>query len=268
MIVSRDLIHISDNFTFKNNKNGVPSLKVRGLKMVPSEGKVAFMKTVAVIPAFNEGARVREALLEIEPFVDQMVVVDDGSSDETPDILTNMPHVVSLMHAVNRGQGAALRTGTEAAIMLGADIIIHIDADGQHNPADIPRLIEAMKERNADVVFGSRFLGTDSVGMPVTRKALLSAAKQFNAFALGIPRLLTDPQSGFRAIKRMAAQQIDFHQDRMAHCSEILRLVTRSNLRWTEVPVTVRYTTDTLSKGQKPTDAFKIVWQLIIGAFH
>ncbi len=223
---------------------------------------------MAVIPAYNEGARVRGALVEISPFVDQLVVVDDGSVDGTFDLLKNVSGIVLLRHAVNRGQGAALRTGTDAAIALGADIIVHIDADGQHNPADIPKLIGALDERNVDVVFGSRFLGTDSVGMPVTRKALLSVAKQFNAFALGIPRRLTDPQSGFRAIRKDAVKQIDFNQDRMAHCSEILQLVTRSNLRWAEVPVVVRYTTDTLAKGQKPADALKIVWQLIIGAFH
>ncbi len=226
------------------------------------------MKTVAVVPAYNEGSRIREVLLEIASFVDHLVVVDDGSKDETHKISQDIPGVVFLRHAVNRGQGAALRTGTEAAINIGADVIVHIDADGQHNPADIPKLIQVMREKQADIVFGSRFLGVNSVGMPVTRKLLLNAAKQFNAFALGIPRRLTDPQSGLRIMKREAAKQIDFHQDRMAHCSEILQLVTRSNLAWAEAPVEIRYTADTLAKGQKPIDAFKIVWQLIIGAFH
>jgi len=105
-------------------------------------------------------------------------------------------------------------------------------------------------------------------GMPVTRKALLMAARQFNALVLGVSRKVSDPQSGFRAMSADAAKLIDFRQDRMAHCSEILRLVTRSGLRWQEVPTRIRYTQDTLAKGQKPADALKIVWQLIIGAFH
>lgn len=226
------------------------------------------MKTVAVIPAYNEGSRIRKVLLEIAPFVDDIIIVDDGSQDETLDLVKELPNILVLRHAVNRGQGAALRTGTEAAVASGADIIVHIDADGQHNPEDIPKLMQVLEEQGADIVFGSRFLGVSSVGMPWTRKMLLNGAKQFNAFALGIPRRLTDPQSGFRVMKRAAAKQIDFTQDRMAHCSEILQLVTRSNLRWAEAPVEIRYTMDTLAKGQKPADALKIVWELIIGAFH
>lgn len=226
------------------------------------------MKCVAVIPAYNEGSRLREVLLEIASFVDEIVVVDDGSQDGTFERVADMVGVIPLRHAVNRGQGAALRTGTEAALALGADVIIHIDADGQHNPEDIPKLMRALVEKDVDVVLGSRFLGVDAVGMPFARKALLSGAKQFNALALGVPRKLTDPQSGFRVFNKVAAERVDFQQDRMAHCSEILQLVTRSDLRWVEVPIEIRYTQETLSKGQKPIDALKIVWQLIIGAFH
>lgn len=226
------------------------------------------MKTVAVVPAYNEGPRIREALLEIAPFVDGVVVVDDGSADDTYEIVRGVPGILALRHGVNRGQGAALKTGTEAALQLGADVIVHIDADGQHNPADIAQLKQFMAEKGLDIVFGSRFLGVDSIGMPPARKFLLQAAKQFNTLALGIPRSVTDPQSGFRVMSRRAAEQLPFSQDRMAHCSEILRLATRSDLKWAEVPVEIRYTAETLAKGQKPTDALKIVWQLIVGAFH
>jgi len=226
------------------------------------------MKTAAVIPAYNEGSRLRDVALEVANFVDFIVLVDDGSKDETFKTAKAIPGTIALRHALNRGQGAALKTGSEAALSLGADIIIHIDADGQHNPAEIPKLTEDIRLDRADVVFGSRFLGADSVGMPATRKFLLRAAKGFNAMALGIPRRMTDPQSGFRAMNRKAAERIDFNQDKMAHCSEILQLVTRSGLRWREVPVVIRYNRETLAKGQKPTDALKIVWQLIVGAFH
>jgi hypothetical protein len=117
------------------------------------------------------------------------------------------------------------------------------------------------------VVFGSRFLGADADGMPASRLALLAAARTFNALAVGVPRRVTDPQSGFRAMTAAAARCVDFRQDRMAHCSEILRLVTRSPLRWREVPVRVRYTSESLKKGQKPWDAPAIAWQLFLGVF-
>ena len=224
------------------------------------------MKTVAVIPAYFEGTRIARVITDVMGFVDEVVVVDDGSTDITTKTAKTAGAKV-FRHAVNRGQGAALRTGTEAALRLGADIIIHLDADGQHDPATIPLLIKEI-EGGVDVVFGSRFLGAEAVGMPAHRKYVLALAKTFNRLALGISSRVTDPQSGYRAMSAKAAHQIDFRQDRMAHCSEILRLVTRSNLVWKEIPTTVRYTEETLAKGQKATDAFKIVWQLILGAFQ
>jgi glycosyltransferase involved in cell wall biosynthesis len=176
--------------------------------------------------------------------------------------------VVVLRHALNRGQGAALRTGTEAALRLGADIVLHIDADGQHDPSCIPAMLAPLRDGKADIVFGSRFLGLDPQGMPASRRVLLTAARAFNALVMGVPRTVTDPQSGLRAMTRDAVAAVPFRQDRMAHCSEILRLATRSDLRWVEVPVRVRYSDDTLAKGQRSGDALKIVWQLLLGAFN
>lgn len=229
------------------------------------------MKIFAVIPAFNEASRIADTLKAVHPLVDGIVVIDDGSADDTAGVARHVADEISgvtvLRHALNRGQGAALRTGTEAAVMLGADVIVHVDADGQHDPTFIPSLVKPIAEGSADVVFGSRFLDAKPEGMPLLRRCLLVAARTFNAMAVGIPRRVTDPQSGMRAMSAAAARRIPFQQDRMAHCSEILRLVTRSSLRWIEVPVRVRYTAESLAKGQKSTDAFKIAWQLFIGVF-
>lgn len=225
------------------------------------------MKVFAVIPALNEASRVGEAILGVKSMVDTVVVVDDGSVDDTYRA-ARLAGATVIRHMVNRGQGAGLKTGTEAALRLGADIVVHVDADGQHDPSFIPVLVGPIKEGKADVVFGSRFLEVRSQHMPIMRRALLMAARLFNTFAIGIPSRVTDPQSGMRALSRTAAQQLDFHQDRMAHCSEILRLVTHSSLRWMEVPIRVHYSQETMAKGQKSTDAFRIVWELFIGAFR
>ncbi len=221
------------------------------------------MKVVAVVPAYNEGPRVQEVVKAIRTYADGIVVVDDGSKDRTADEARAAGATV-LRHAINRGQGAALRTGTEAALQLGADIVVHVDADGQHDPGMIRTLAAPVEAGEADVVFGSRFLGVDPVGMPMIRKMYFGIARMFNRYVVGVRGNVTDPQSGARAMNRKAAMQIDFHQDRAAHCSEILRLVTQSDLRWKEVPVRVTYTAETLRKGQKFSEAFRILWHLII----
>ena len=224
------------------------------------------MKVFAVIPAFREVSRIGATITAVRPFVDGIVVVDDGSGDGTAEA-ARVGDAIVLAHSINRGQGAALKTGTEAALRLGADVIVHVDADGQHDPSFIPTLIAPLKEGRADVVFGSRFLGEKSEGMPTTRRLFLKGARTFSAMVVGIPRKVTDATSGMRAFTANAAREIDFHQDRFAHCTEILRLVTHSSLRWVEVPVRVRYTAESLAKGQKSLDALKVVWQLLMGVF-
>lgn len=225
------------------------------------------MKAFAVIPAWNEAGRIGEVIRDIRAAVDGVIVVDDGSLDATAQT-SGAEGAMVLHHAVNRGQGAALRTGTEAALKMGADVIVHVDADGQHDASFVSSLIAPIKEDKADVVFGSRFLDIRPDDMPLIRVTLLTLARLFNTFIIGIPSRVTDPQNGMRAFSRKAAIRVDFRQDRMAHCSEILRLVTRSDLKWMEVPIRVRYTSETLAKGQKSGDAFRIVWELFIGAFR
>lgn len=223
------------------------------------------MNVIAVIPAYNEAGRIARTIASVRPHVDGVVVVDDGSSDGTANCVIR--NALLLRHRINRGQGAALRTGTEAALRNRAEIIVHIDADGQHDPSCIPALLDPLRRGEADVVFGSRFLDQAPDGMPLVRRGLLTAARTFNALLAGVPRRVTDPQSGMRAMTAAAARRIECRQDRMAHCTEILRLVTRSSLRWREVPVRVRYTAESLSKGQTSMDALKIAWQLFLGVF-
>jgi glycosyltransferase involved in cell wall biosynthesis len=221
------------------------------------------MRAIAVIPALNEATRIGAVVAVVRPYVDQLIVVDDGSHDNTAEVARTAGALV-VRHVLNRGQGAALKTGTQAALADGATVVIHIDADGQHDPSGIPALADPIRRDEVDVVFGSRFLGIHPKGMPTIRRAYFHAARLFNIFLLGIPRKITDPQSGARAFSRLAAMRIDFRQDGAAHCSEILKKVTRSDLRYKEVPVLVRYTEETLRKGQRFTVAFHILWQLLV----
>src|SRR5688572_19283627 len=169
------------------------------------------MKVIAVMPAYNEkgriGAAVRGALRRVE----KVIVVDDGSSDASADEARAAGADV-VVHVLNRGQGASLKTGTVLAIAEGADVVVHVDADGQHDPEAIPALLAPIVEGRADVVFGSRFLGVKSEGMPLSRRLLLAAARAFSGLVLGLPRTVTDPQSGMRAMTAAAGREVDFTQ--------------------------------------------------------
>lgn len=224
------------------------------------------MRIFAVIAAFREVPQVRASVEACLPYVERVIVVDDGSHDGTAEEAEKGGALV-LRHVINRGQGAALKTGTLAALRLGADYIVHIDADGQHDPKFIPSLVQPLAAGEADVVFGSRFMGIKAIGMPLKRRILMVGIRLFNIFVLGIPSQVTDPQTGLRAFHAEAAKGINFQQDRMAHCSEILRAVTH-RFRWKEVPVEVRYTKETMAKGQWRGGAARVVWHLLIGSFR
>lgn len=227
------------------------------------------MKYAIIIPAYNEATRLSQVLrtmLDQQVLENHIFVVDDGSDDDTFRVAKEMG-VHALRHVVNRGQGAALRTGTRAALEWGAEAIIHMDADGQHQFEDVQKMIEVLRSGDAMFVFGSRFMGVKPQGMPFARSAVLSAARLFSVYALGIPRRMTDPQSGMRGFTRNQAHHVVHVQDGMAHCSEILRNVTQSDTRWTEIPIRVIYTQDSLAKGQRASAAFKIAWDVLTRRF-
>lgn len=219
------------------------------------------MKIVIVIPAYNEQTQIVSIIKSIQKLYTHIVIVDDGSADDTYGEAVSHGGVTVCRHIVNRGQGAALKTGTQMAIELGADIIVHFDADGQMQPEDIATVIKPIELDSADVVLGSRFMGIES-NIPPVRRVVLGAAKVFTRFFIG--GVLTDPQSGFRALSRHAAESIEITQDRMAHCSEIQHEVFKKNLRLQEVPVKIIYTEYSRSRGQRSTNAIKIVWDLFI----
>lgn len=220
-------------------------------------------KVIAVIPAYNEGNVIADVVRSLNGVVDEIIVVDDGSGDASGKLARDAGARV-LRHRINRGQGAALQTGTEAALRRGADIVVHFDADGQHDVGDIARLIEPLQSNRADVVLGSRFLG-QARNIPTTRRLVLRAGRLFMRLFSGLS--LTDAQNGLRAMTREAARAISITQDGMAHASEILDRIGELGLRYLEVPVTIHYTEYSLSRGQRSSNAIRIVWRLITDKF-
>lgn len=212
------------------------------------------------MPAYNEAENIVKVIMEIKPLVSEVVVVDDGSSDRTGELAKRAGAKV-LRHILNRGQGAALRTGNEYSLSRGAEIIVHFDADGQFLGRDINKAVEPIISGRALVVYGSRFLnGGNGRGMPfLKRRLIMPLAKFINKFFFSVN--LTDPQSGFRAFHRQAAQTVSWSQDRMAHCTEIMLAVKKNNFSVAEVPITVYYR----DFGQNFTDGLKILRDLLLG---
>lgn len=210
-----------------------------------------------VVPAYNEEKNIGRVLSDLFSHgYKNIIVVDDGSDDRTADIASEAGAIV-LKHEVNRGQGAALETGNEYARKNNADFVVHFDADGQFNPADILPAVEFLRKNNLDVALGSRFLDARTK-MPCTkRRILLPISRIINRFFSGIK--LTDAHNGFRVLGRRALDKIRIRQDRMAHNTQILKDIKQSGLSFAEFPVEVRYS----SYGQGVEDGFEILGDLI-----
>ncbi len=220
------------------------------------------MKTIVVIPAYNEAKTIGAVLSATRPFVDMIVVVDDGSADETL-VIAESHGVTVYRHALNRGLGASLGTGIAAALTHGADVIVTMDADGQHRAEDIPLLVVPIKERRADVVLGVRI--KDREHMPLARRIANACANILTWMLFGI--WTSDSQSGFRAFARHAAERLDIKGDRMEVSSEILSETKRLGLRFAEVPIAPIYTAYSLSKGQGFREGLRTIERLVIRRF-
>ncbi|NCB47809.1 glycosyltransferase family 2 protein [bacterium] len=215
------------------------------------------MKITCVIPAYNEAANISRVINKVKPFVSEIIVIDDASQDDTSQV-AQKEEVVVLRHIVNRGQGAALRTGTNLALARGADIIVHFDADDQFQATDIPKMIAPIISKEADAVLGSRFLTKDTKLPKMKRYFIMPLARLINRWFFNIR--LTDPQSGFRALSRKSAEKLTIDNDGMAHCSEILYKLFQNQNRLQEVPITVVYH----EYGQKFSGGLKIIKDLLI----
>ena len=213
-----------------------------------------------VLPAFNEEAVIRKVVGELLPFKYELVVVDDGSVIDLKNFVKDLS-VTVLRHKVNLGQGAAIQTGLDYSLLMGAKYIVTFDADGQHRASEIERLLAPLILNEADIAFGSRFLTGSSHNMPFDRKILIQMARYINYAFTGL--LLSDAHNGMRAMSRAAAKAVVITENGMAHASEILVHVKKFRLRYSEVPISVIYDEYSLKKGQSGWHAARILLDLI-----
>jgi glycosyltransferase involved in cell wall biosynthesis len=219
------------------------------------------MKTYLVIAAYNEEKSIANVIKSLKnEGYHNIVVVDDGSKDKTYEVCKK-ENVHAIRHVINRGQGAALKTGIDYAVLSGADIIVTFDADGQHKAEEIKRLTVPIEKGDVEVVLGSRFLD-NKTKVPFLKKLTLKGGILFTRLFSGIK--LTDTHNGFRAFSKKAAQQIKITQDRFEHASEIIDEIAHKKIRFKEVPVTIVYSEYSKAKGQSILNSIKIVSRLLL----
>jgi glycosyltransferase involved in cell wall biosynthesis len=219
--------------------------------------------TYIIVPAYNEGEIIRSTVESLQRSFDHIVVVNDGSSDNTRAVLHELG-VTTLTHLINIGQGAALQTGITYALNRGARAIVSFDADGQHQVSDVIEMLQVLEKEACDVVLGSRFLGSTR-GISAGRKLLLRAAVIFSNLTTRVK--LTDAHNGLRVMNRRAAACLDITQYGMAHATEIIQQFHTAGMRIREHPVTIHYTDYSRAKGQRSLNAINVLLDLLIGRF-
>ena len=195
-------------------------------------------RAIIIVPCYNEELSIATTVKQLESSGYDYVIVNDGSNDKSLNILLKSNANV-ILHEINKGQGAALRTGFHFAVLNDYDYVIHFDADGQHEISNVPELLEKLIEDKYDIVFGSRFLDNAKRSVPLLKRVILSLARYFEYFRTGI--LLSDAHCGLRGLKVESCKHMDLKANGMAHASEILSETKRLKLKYTELAVNVNY---------------------------
>ena len=217
---------------------------------------------VTVIPALNEATRIGKVIQDARKYSDAVLVVDDGSTDTTKQIAEQEGARV-IRHLQNSGAGAATMTGILAARAIGGTVIITLDADGQHEPADIPLLLKPVQEGKADIVFANRFGQRNKI--PLIRRIANNVGNVVTLLATG--KYVRDSQCGFKVFGPKAVQQIDLRMNGFEFCSEIVRECVRHRWRVAEIPTKVLYSEYTLAKGQSFANGIRTAFKILLRSF-
>lgn len=194
-------------------------------------------KIIAAIPCYNEERFVGSVVLKAKEFANEVMVIDDGSTDQTA-LVAERAGAIVIKHDRNRGKGAAIRTAFEQARATGCSVLVLLDGDGQHEPVFIPSLVEPLRRGEADMVVGSRYLGIQS-SIPRYRiwgHRVLTFLTNF-----GSRVKLTDSQSGYRAFSPKALESLSLAEEGLSVESEMQFLASEAGLKVLEIPITIAY---------------------------
>jgi glycosyltransferase involved in cell wall biosynthesis len=214
-----------------------------------------------VIPLYNEASVIGDVVRSLLPYFQNVVCVDDGSTDGSAAAARDAGALL-VRHPVNLGQGAALQTGIAFALThRSCEFIVTFDADGQHRIEDALGMLARARSEELAIVFGSRFLD-DRTNPGFAKKIILKTAVWVTNMTTSLK--LTDAHNGLRVIRHDAAARIDLKQDRMAHATEIVLQLSRTNLPWKEHPVELIYTDYSKAKGQSILNSVNILVDLVV----
>ena len=212
-------------------------------------------RTYIVLPAKDEGTRIEAVIADIKKEgYHNIVVVDDGSTDNTARI-SEYAGATVIRHKINLGAGAATQTGITHAIAQGAHYIVTLDADQQHYPSDITKLVNKLVDEKLDVVIGNRFMGGNKI--PFTREILNGIGNLVSYVASGI--WIHDSQSGFKVMSANFAKKSPLVSAGYEFCIEIIRYMKMHKAKYAEMPIKVMYSKETMEKGQNIGHGLKMI---------
>jgi len=219
------------------------------------------MEICVLIPGYNEEKTIGQVVSKARKIISNVIVVDDGSNDNTSQIAKSAGAIV-IRHEVNKGKGAALRTGFQYVLDHNFQAVITMDSDGQHDVNDIPKFLNALYEKKADIVIGSRM--KDISTMPAIRKVTNKLTSFIGSIL--IHQKVDDSQSGFRLITSDVLRSVTLETDRYEMESEILIKASRAGFRITSVPIKTIYGQEK-SKINPLIDTYRFI-RLVFRSLH
>ena len=226
-----------------------------------SQNKATYDNVAVIIPAYNEGEAIKKTIQGIPKDFKHVICVNDGSSDNTASMIRSTRASI-VNHPINLGQGAALQTGIEYALLNPSiEYFVTFDADGQHRIEDVKKMLAHIKDTGVDIVLGSRFLG-EAQNISRKKKMMLQLAVKFSNLTTGVQ--LTDTHNGLRVFNRFTAENLNLKMPDFSHASEIIERIAEKKFKHEEVPVTIVYTDYSRAKGQSMINAVNISFDILM----